>query len=321
MDAADRAAIEDAVTVERGDSAELDDTLERLVELNAVAGVEVGSAVQAARHGTHRIVMVLDSCIVTMAVLAAALAAVSLRRAMRTLEERSSELDQFAGRVAHDVLGPLSATVFALELASRRYPADEGLQSVVARGLSGVERSRRLVDGLLEFARAGGAREARSCSLPDVSNDVVADARAEAAAARIRLRVDAIDPCVVACDAGVLASMLSNLLGNAVKHMGDADEREIVVRGANMGPRCRIEIDDTGPGVPVGLEEAIFEPFVRARGDVPGAGLGLATVRRLARAHGGEVGHARRATGGSRFWLELPVDGAASSARLPRLTG
>jgi signal transduction histidine kinase len=68
-----------------------------------------------------------------------------------------------------------------------------------------------------------------------------------------------------------------------------------------------VEIEDTGPGVSPGLEDAIFEPY--RRGPVatqPGLGLGLATVKRLVIAHGGRLGVRNAPSGGAVFWFELP---------------
>jgi len=68
----------------------------------------------------------------------------------------------------------------------------------------------------------------------------------------------------------------------------------------------RVEVEDTGPGLPPGIEHSIFEPYVRAPGVTqPGLGLGLATVKRFADSHGGAVG-VLRAEAGTVFWFELP---------------
>jgi signal transduction histidine kinase len=81
-----------------------------------------------------------------------------------------------------------------------------------------------------------------------------------------------------------------------------------------------LEVQDTGPGVPEGFERSIFQPYVRAPGTTqPGLGLGLATVKRLCEAHGGEVGVRRAPDGGSIFWFTMPLAenataGAASGA-------
>jgi signal transduction histidine kinase len=65
-------------------------------------------------------------------------------------------------------------------------------------------------------------------------------------------------------------------------------------------------VDDTGPGVPREIEAKLFEPFVRGTSAVPGAGLGLATVKKLVEAHRGHVGCKSAPGSGSTFWFDLP---------------
>jgi signal transduction histidine kinase len=112
----------------------------------------------------------------------------------------------------------------------------------------------------------------------------------------------------VACSPGVLMSLLSNLIGNALKHMGDSSVRQVRVRACCCGPVIRIQVRDTGPGVPADLRQRIFDPYVRiGASGVSGLGLGLATVRRLVDAHGGSVGVKANPGGGSLFWFQLPA--------------
>jgi signal transduction histidine kinase len=88
-----------------------------------------------------------------------------------------------------------------------------------------------------------------------------------------------------------------------------------VPASAAIGARLRVEIEDTGPGVPAGHQLRIFEPYVQLRpGSGSGIGLGLATVDRLVRAHGGAAGVVSPVERGhgSLFWFELPI------ARTPR---
>jgi signal transduction histidine kinase len=100
---------------------------------------------------------------------------------------------------------------------------------------------------------------------------------------------------------------VSNLVGNAIKYMGDAPTKRVLIRARDERQMVRIEVEDTGPGVPEEFRERIFDPFVRAAAvSTPGLGLGLATVRRLAEAHGGAVGLESGVGKGSRFWVVLP---------------
>jgi signal transduction histidine kinase len=111
----------------------------------------------------------------------------------------------------------------------------------------------------------------------------------------------------IACSPGVLVSMTTNLLVNAIKYMGDVPEKRIGIRARERPRSVRIEVRDTGPGIAPALRPKIFDPYVRAEGTTSGFGLGLATVRRLAEAHGGSVGVEPNVSTGSVFWFELPT--------------
>jgi signal transduction histidine kinase len=82
---------------------------------------------------------------------------------------------------------------------------------------------------------------------------------------------------------------------------------------------ARLEVQDSGPGIPDEMRMKIFDPYVRAaQSGIPGLGLGLATVRRLAEAHGGAVGVDSRPGQGSLFWIELPLAAQSGENEAPR---
>jgi len=113
--------------------------------------------------------------------------------------------------------------------------------------------------------------------------------------------------CQASCSPGVLTSVLSNLLQNALKYMGDGPERRILLRAREAGTFVRVEVEDTGPGIPPEAIGEIFLPYVRGpTHGRDGLGLGLATVRRLCEAHGGQAGVRSEFGRGSTFWFELP---------------
>jgi signal transduction histidine kinase len=172
--------------------------------------------------------------------LATALAVMAARRQFRSLEEardsasnraseterRNAELDQFAGRVAHDVLSPLMGAAMSLELAKARLEGDAKAQESLRRGTSSLVRARRIVEGLLEFARAGGApQKGAVADVRAVALDVIGDARADAEAQRIDIVIEPFDACTVGCSYGVLVSLFANLVRNSMKHMGESASR------------------------------------------------------------------------------------------------
>jgi signal transduction histidine kinase len=109
--------------------------------------------------------------------------------------------------------------------------------------------------------------------------------------------------------------MVANLARNAIKYIGDGPVRRIDVRVHDKGDHVRFEIEDTGPGLPEGLDAHVFDPYVRGpHATQPGIGLGLATVKRLVEAHGGRVGVVSVAGRGCTFWFELPGAHEASAA-------
>jgi signal transduction histidine kinase len=123
-----------------------------------------------------------------------------------------------------------------------------------------------------------------------------------------KLVVQPFPPCAAGCSGGVLISLLSNLLRNALKYLGESQRREVTLRVQPRRGAVAFEVQDTGPGIPPALGNKIFQPYIRGpRTGKPGIGLGLATVKRLVEAHGGSVGVQPAPGGGSIFWFDLPL--------------
>jgi signal transduction histidine kinase len=147
-------------------------------------------------------------------------------------------------------------------------------------------------------------------SLRDAIHDATAGCTQLAAERDVEVHVGEIPDLAVGCAPGVLASITTNLVTNAIVHMGASQERIVTVRASALDELARVEVDDTGPGVSEEAAASIFEAYVSLDKKSRGLGLGLATVKRLADAHGGAVG-VRRKPRGATFWCELPRSGAS----------
>jgi PAS domain S-box-containing protein len=123
-------------------------------------------------------------------------------------------------------------------------------------------------------------------------------------------------PRPVWTDPTLLRQMLLNLLGNAIKFT-DHGGIELRVRTVADGTGLRLEVADTGPGIPSHKRHLLFKRFERLDVDstraVEGAGLGLSLSHQLATRIGGGIGYENNPGGGSVFWLELPLDAVPSS--------
>jgi signal transduction histidine kinase len=289
-----------------------DAALIELRQLNLEQGTIAARRADGAWSRARAVAIALD---VACALLTAALAILALRSARRSVEveaRRADELDAFAARVAHDIRGPLTPPLVALQAIAREPDGDSPRQRMVERGLRGLQHADTLVRDLLLFARAAATPGAEThAMLPEVIAGVVQDLEGQAAAAGVHMEVGELPVAEVCCAPGVLSSIVGNLVGNALKYMPPgARTRLVSVRATQAAESVHLEVSDTGAGVPAGELERIFEPYVRADARHPGLGLGLATVKRLVLAHRGRLGVHSRTGEGSVFWVELPARAA-----------
>jgi two-component system, NtrC family, sensor histidine kinase KinB len=115
-------------------------------------------------------------------------------------------------------------------------------------------------------------------------------------------------------DRGMIERVLENLVGNALKFTPQAGTIEVGARLASAGRAIELWVRDNGIGVPPELRDTIFEKYGQAPGDArrKGTGLGLTFCKLTVEAHGGRIGVDPVPTGGSRFWLQLPLDAPAA---------
>lgn len=205
---------------------------------------------------------------------------------------------RFVATIAHDLRLPL--TVFKGVAHVLRARRDEIAPEEVDDLLASVERQAnrlgRLADDLLDAARADAGR------ITIVRDPCALRAIAEQAAADFTEPVEIdIDPGMqIEGDRGRLDRLVWNLLGNAQKY----GRPPYQVWAVHEGDVVELSVRDHGAGLPEEVRERLFEEF--SAGDSEGVGLGLAIVRQLAEAHGGDVRY-EDADPGARFIVTLPV--------------
>ncbi len=232
-----------------------------------------------------------------------------LSEANARLSTSNERLAHFAGQVSHDLKNPLTSVSLSLESLELDVTESDQVDTV-ARARRGVERMNGLIDHLLEFATQG---QAPGDHLVDLGEEV--DLALDDLAGRVpRASVQVGSLPLARGDAAQLRSVLMNLIDNAAKFTDDGERPEIEVAATLLHDRHRVEVRDRGRGVPEAARERIFAPLARLDKRVEGAGIGLATCRRIVEAHGGSIGVVAREGGGSVFWIELPAADASPTS-------
>jgi two-component system, OmpR family, sensor kinase len=198
----------------------------------------------------------------------------------------------FIADAAHELRTPLTAVHLQAQLAERA-TTDAERRAALDDLKGGLERATRLVEQLLTLAREepGVAdRPPATVELPALAREVVADLAPLAAAKRIDLGLNADSSVQVRGDAEALATLLSNLVDNALRYTPEGGRVDVGV--ATEVGRPVLSVRDTGPGIPEADRERVFDRFVRgsvAAGAVRGSGLGLSIVKRIADRHGADI--------------------------------
>ena len=231
-----------------------------------------------------------------------------------TLQIESERLrNSLLSAISHDLRTPLAALVgLADTLAMKPTPAASMQAEVAAAIRESALRMNAMVNNLLDMARLeAGAVPMRHDWQP--LEEVVGSALAACAPALqgrpVQVRL-ADDLPLLHLDAVLFERVLVNLLENAAKYTPAGSAIEI--SAAALPSTVAIHVDDHGPGLPPGREEALFEKFERGskEGALPGVGLGLAISRAIVQAHQGTIRAANRSGAmgveGARFTIELP---------------
>ena len=300
-------------------SSQLMDAAMAAIQFNARNGREIAARIKETRLRAQA----LSNALTALGVMLALAGALVMereskkRRAVeqayaRQVEARADELEQFAGRVAHDIRSPIAAAQMGADLIRAR-TADTDLRDLGERIVHTLGRTEAVIAGLLDFARSGaapdpGARTDVRAAVADLASEIAHDAER----ARVQICCEPAPNVLVACNPGVYASLLGNLVRNAIRYMGGASIRRITISVIDQGATVRTEVADTGPGIMDENLPYLFVPYFRGHASgKDGLGLGLATVKRLAEGHRGEAGVRSKPGQGSTFWFVLPRAGTA----------
>jgi two-component system heavy metal sensor histidine kinase CusS len=238
--------------------------------------------------------------------------AATFNQMLDRLEDSFDRISRFSADIAHDLRTPVNNIRGEAEVALARARTIDDYREVLASCLEETVRLSKLIGDLLFLARAENPLTHLQRERVDVT-ELLAGVQeyyeATAAEARISITtVSAAEPVVAELDRGLMQRAVSNLVSNAVAHTPPGG---CVVLEANSEPTMlRIEVSDTGIGIPPEALPRVFDRFFRvdsSRAQTSGGtGLGLAIVQSIALLHGGDVQIASQLGQGTRVRLAVP---------------
>jgi C4-dicarboxylate-specific signal transduction histidine kinase len=249
-----------------------------------------------------------------------------LREEMQSLQqqiirqERLAAIGTLLSGIAHELNNPLQAISGLAEVMQR----DRTLREDVCADLALIQKESRrasaIIRNLSRFGRQQGLTPT-AVVLSDVVMSVVELRQRRFQELGITLEVEerALQPAHAVF--AELQQVLLNFVINAEQAVlsQGVTERRIVIRTRDLGDRVRLDVEDTGPGVPVEDEPKLFQPFFTTKPVGEGTGLGLSVSYGIMQSCGGTIGHQRRPGGGAVFYFELPAEPERPVAARPSL--
>ncbi|MET0333786.1 MAG: ATP-binding protein [Rhizobacter sp.] len=209
---------------------------------------------------------------------------------LKRLESALQGERRFLGDAAHELRTPLAALMAQAQLVKSAATLEESRASL-APLISGIERSARLTEQLLDLARLDALEHPGTRApvpLHEIVSLVVRDYDSTAQAASQRLKLCA-EPCHAHVDIDSVGVLLRNLIDNALRYAGPGARVEVICREQELPDGQRkvvLSVCDDGPGVPEAERQRIFDRFYRVPGTPGrGSGIGLSLVSRIANLH------------------------------------
>jgi signal transduction histidine kinase len=210
-----------------------------------------------------------------------------MNHALAQLEDRNRELDAFAGRVAHDLRGPLTAINLAAPALVRRGVLEENIGAILRRGVSRMEA---MIQDLLTLSRVSAQVTGATCNTAAVAALAQGDLTPIVQSVGGTLVVEAAAATVRGSE-GLLRQVLWNLGENAVKYRRQQVPLVVEVHGRKTNSTYEFSVSDNGSGMSSFEASRACEAFFQGKDaqSTEGSGLGLSIVKRVIEASGGTI--------------------------------
>jgi two-component system, NtrC family, sensor histidine kinase KinB len=237
---------------------------------------------------------------------------VLLLRDVTRLKEVERLKSEFVMAASHELYTPLTSLGLSIDLLLEQTSGGVPLRDRELLGVAHeeVQRLKALVQDLLELSKIESGKialEIEEVSAAAVFNQIQAIFKGQLEMKSVHLFVDLPeDPPVIRADANKITWVLTNLISNALRYVGQ--DGQIHLRVKRLGSQVQMVVQDNGPGIPPEYQSRIFQKFFQVQGrEAGGTGLGLAICKEIVRAHGGSIWVESGPGQGSTFTFALPA--------------
>jgi signal transduction histidine kinase len=223
-------------------------------------------------------------------------------------QKRISSISWLSTSIVHDLRNPLGTVFAGAEMLMQLDPASAQAKRLAANIYRAASRMRELLTDLAAVS-SGNRSTLEVCKIRDVINAASEAASHVAEKQSVQILTDVPDDLGVPLERSRIERVFFNLITNALDAMPHGGKISI---GARKADNCvLIAVEDTGPGIPFGIRDRLFEPFVTAGKD-QGLGLGLTLSRQTVLDHGGDMW--TEPAPGARFVIRLPLARVSAAA-------
>jgi NtrC-family two-component system sensor histidine kinase KinB len=213
---------------------------------------------------------------------------------------------------SHELYTPLTSLGMSVDLLLEQTSGDLSLKNreLLQVAHEEVQRLKALVQDLLDLSKIESGKialEIENVSVAAVFNQIQAIFKGQLEMKSVHLFVDLPeDPPRIRADAHKITWVLTNLISNALRYVGQGGQIHLQVK--RLGSQVQMDVQDDGPGIPPEYQSRIFQKFVQVKGrEAGGTGLGLAICKEIVRAHGGTIWVKSSPGQGSTFSFTLPA--------------
>ena len=247
------------------------------------------------------------------------------RQARRLAEERRQIRFEFLSVLAHELKSPIAAVEGNLRILKDRSLGErlEDYDHLVDRSLLRLDAMRKLILDLLDLTRIEAGqrkREILPLDLREIARVCMETAQTEADKRRIRMALRAPGAVEIRGDRSEMEIVLNNLVSNAVKYNREGGEVDVAMERSPAGV-VTVRVRDSGIGMTSAECAKLFGEFVRIKNDktmhIPGSGLGLSTVKKLAMVYGGDISVQSEPDKGTTFTVTLRDAAETAAAAAP----